>query len=257
MKENDLLYQIDPRPFQAALDQAQGQVERLEAAKKLMAIQVNRYAKLAKKGAASQQDVDEYTAQQAENIARLKTAQAQVETAKLNLGFTRIAAPVTGKISRTLLTPGNLVNADDTVLTTMMSIDPMYAYFNIEEPTVLRIQKMVRQGAASAPATGRGADQWGWPTTSTTGSRCTARWISSTTPLIRRPARSRSAACSRTSSTPAMPPLLTAGLFVRVRLTLGCPHQVLLVTERAIGTDQGEKFVYVLDNGQQGRLSPA
>ncbi len=125
VKENALLYQIDPRPFQAALDQALGQVERLEAAKKLMAIQVDRYAKLAKKGAASQQDVDQYTAQQAENIGALKTAQAQVETAKLNLGFTRIAAPVTGKISRTLITPGNLVNADVTVLTTIRSIDPM------------------------------------------------------------------------------------------------------------------------------------
>ena len=64
----------------------------------------------------------------------------------MNLDFTRIAAPITGKISRTLLTAGNLVNADTTLLTTIMSIDPMYAYFNVEEPTLLRIQTMKREG---------------------------------------------------------------------------------------------------------------
>ncbi len=146
VKADALLYQIDPRPFQAALDQAKGQVEHLEAEKKLFAIQVDRYTKLAAKSAASQQDVDQYRAQQAENIGSLKAAQAQVDMANLNLGFTRIAAPITGKISRTLITPGNLVNADATLLTTIKSIDPMYAYFNIEEPTVLRIQKMIREG---------------------------------------------------------------------------------------------------------------
>ncbi len=251
VKENALLYQIDPRPFQAALDQALGQVEHLEAQKKLLAIQVDRYAKLAKKGAASQQDVDQYTAQQAENIGSLKAAQAQVEMARLNLGFTRIAAPVTGKISRTLITPGNLVNADATLLTTIKSIDPMYAYFNIEEPTVLRIQKMVREGLIRTRKVNHVPVQVGladdvehkFPL------HGTLDFINNTVDPQTGTLQVRGVLAN--PYTAGMPSLLTPGLFVRVRLPLGSPHQVLLITERAIGTDQGEKFVYVLDKDNQ------
>ena len=146
VKLNDLLYEIDPRPFQADVDMAKGSLERLGAQKKLLDIQVDRYRKLAEKGAGSQQDLDQYIAQQAENIGALKTAQAQLEQAELNLGFTKIMAPVAGRISRTLLTAGNLVNADTTLLTTIMSIDPIYGYFNVEEPTLLWIQEMKRAG---------------------------------------------------------------------------------------------------------------
>ena len=117
VKLGDLLYQIDPRPFQANLDLAEGMVEKLKAQKKLLDIQVDRYRKLAAKSAASQQDVDQYLAQQAENIGGLKLTRAQVEHAQLNLDFAHgIAAPLAGKISRTLLTAGNLVNADSTLL---------------------------------------------------------------------------------------------------------------------------------------------
>ena len=199
VKEDDLLYQIDPRPFQADLDQAKGNVERLEAEKKLLAIQVDRYRKLAEKGAGSQQDLDQYLAQQAENIGALKSAQAQVEQAELNLGFTRIAAPIAGKISRTLLTVGNLVNADSTLLTTLMSIDPMYAYFNVEEPTLLRSPQDDPRGRHQVADLDEvaGADGAGRRRRSGS-SRCTARSTSSTTRSIRRPARSWSAARSPT-----------------------------------------------------------
>ena len=125
VKLNQLLYEIDPRPFQADVEMAQGTLERLRAQKKLLDIQVDRYRKLAEKGAGSQQDLDQYIAQQAENIGALKTAQGQLDQAELNLGFTKIMAPVAGQISRTLLTEGNLVNADSTLLTTIMSIDPI------------------------------------------------------------------------------------------------------------------------------------
>jgi RND family efflux transporter MFP subunit len=251
VKENALLYQIDPRPFQAALDQALGQVERLKAQQKLLAIQVDRYVKLAKKGAASQQDVDQYTAQQAENVGALKAAEAQVDMAQLNLGFTRVAAPITGKIARTLITPGNLVNADATLLTTIKSIDPMYAYFNIEEPTVLRIQKMVREGLIRAKKISEVPIQVGladdvahqFPL------HGTLDFLNNTIDPQTGTLQVRGVLAN--PHTPGMPPLLTPGLFVRVRLPVGSRHQVLLITERAIGTDQGEKFVYVLDKDNQ------
>jgi RND family efflux transporter MFP subunit len=247
VKEGDLLYQIDPRPFQAALDQANGQVERLEAEKKLLIIQVDRYTKLAEKGAGSQQDLDEYVSKQAENVGAIKAAQAQVDMAKLNLVFTQITAPLTGRISRTLITPGNLVNADMTVLTTIKTIDPMYAYFDVEEPVVLRLRKMIREGIIKSHSARDVQIQMGladdverrFPLHGTLDFTNNTVDPQTGTLQVR--------GVFENSYTPGVPPVLTPGLFVRVRLRMGDPHQALLVTERAIGTDQGEKFVYVID----------
>ena len=247
VKLNDLLYEIDPRPFQADVDMAKGSLERLGAQKKLLDIQVDRYRKLAEKGAGSQQDLDQYIAQQAENIGALKTAQAQLEQAELNLGFTKIMAPVAGRISRTLLTEGNLVNADTTLLTTIMSIDPIYGYFNVEEPTLLWIQEMKRAGLLKQRL-GKVVVQMGlvddvkrqFPL------KGLLDFVNNTvdpqtgTILVR-------GTFANPYDPPAKPPMLMPGLFVRVRLEIGPAHKVFLVNEQAIGTDQGKKFVYVVD----------
>jgi RND family efflux transporter MFP subunit len=251
VKEGDLLYEIDPRPFQAALDQAQGQVERLEANKKLLVVQVDRYTKLAAKGAGNQQDLDEYLAKQAENIGAMKAAQAQVDMANLNLGFTRVAAPINGRISRTLITPGNLVAADTTLLTTIKSVDPMYAYFNIEEPTVLRLQAMVRDGTIRSRSIHEVEVQMGladdvlrkFPL------RGTFDFVNNTIDPQTGTLQVRGVFPNPYAL--HEPPMLTPGLFVRVRMPLSRPHPVLLVTERAIGTDQGQKFVYVIGKDNQ------
>jgi RND family efflux transporter MFP subunit len=247
VKAGELLYQIDPRPFQADLDMAQGELERLEAQKKLLDIQVDRYKKLAVKGAASQQDVDQYTAQQAENIGGIKTAQAHIEQAQLNLGFTTITAPITGAISRTLLTPGNLVNADSTLLTTIVSIDPMYAYFNVEEPTMLRVEKMIREGVikeriGKVPVRMGLADDVDrkFPLVGTLDFVNNTVDPQTGTILLR-------GTFPNPYELHGHPPMLTPGLFVRVRLDIGPPHKTLLVDQRAIGTDQGQKYVYVVD----------
>ena len=105
VKKDTVLYQIDPRPYQASYDVAKGNVERLQGQKMLADIQVARYKKLAAKGAASQQDLDQYVAQQAENLGSLDSAKGQLEQAKLNLDFCTITAPITGKMSRTFLLP--------------------------------------------------------------------------------------------------------------------------------------------------------
>jgi RND family efflux transporter MFP subunit len=245
--KDKVLYEIDPRPFQAALDQANGQLERLEAEKKLLEIQVDRYRKLAEKGAGSQQQLDQYTAQQAENVGALKAAHAQVALAALNLGFTRVTAPITGKISRTLITEGNLVTADTTLLTTIRSVDPMHAYFDIEEPTMLRIQKMLRDGVIRTKsirevrvAMGLADDiERKFPF------HGTLDFVNNTVDPQTGTIQVRGVFPN--PYTPGQPPALTPGTFSRVRLPIGQPHSVLLVAEQAIGTDQGQKFVYVVD----------
>jgi RND family efflux transporter MFP subunit len=249
VKEGDLLYEIDPRPFQADLDYALGTVERLEAEKKLVAIQVERYRKLAKTGAGSQQDYDEYLGRQAENVGALKAAQAQVDRAKLNLDFTRITAPITGKISRTLLTKGNLVDADRTLLTTIMSIHPIYAYFPVEEPKLLEIHRLCREGVIPTEEMDKIVVRMGL-----------ADDVQRKFPLHGELDFVNNTIDPQTGTIqlrgkfpnpfkmPAQPPLIQPGMSVRIRLQAGVPRKTLLVSERAILNDQGEKYVYVVDD---------
>jgi RND family efflux transporter MFP subunit len=240
VKKDDVLYLIDPRPYQADLDKAKGQVERLEGQKKLLEVQVDRYTKLVKKGAASQQDLDVYIGQQAENTGSLVAAKAQVIYSQLYLDFCTVKAPIDGQISRAYVQIGNVVNADQTLLTTLVSTDPMYAYFSVEEPTYLRVQKMLTAGEVGRP---KGlkvrmglADDFNrtFPLTGTldffnniidplTGT-ITVRGVFPNPKLILKP-----------------------GLFTRVRVPIGAAHDTLLVSERAVGSDQGQKFLYTLD----------
>jgi RND family efflux transporter MFP subunit len=246
VQKGQLLYQIDPRPFQAALDAAKGVLERLEAEKKLLIIQVDRYQKLAEKGAGSQQDLDQYVAQQAENIGSINASKAQVEQAQLNLGFTTIEAPIAGKMSRTLLTEGNLVAADNTLLTTLMSINPIYAYFDVDEPTLLRVQKLKREGKLGQRMgmvqvhMGLADDlQHEFPLTGLLDFANNTVDPQTGTITVR-------GVFDNPFEMPNKPPVLMPGLFVRVRLEVGVPHKTALITERAIGTDQGQKYVYVV-----------
>ncbi len=252
VKQGQLLYEIDPRPFQAELDQALGAVELLEAEKKLLAIQVERYTKLAAKGAGSQQDLDEYIGKQAENVGAIKAAKANVEKAALNLDFTKITAPIDGKVGRTLITVGNLVNADATLLTTLVSIDPMYAYFSVEEPMLIEIRKSIRDGIYKGQATKRVPVRMGLA--DDTGKTFPLHgWLDFTNNTVDPQTGTIEVrgVFENPYQEPEKPALLMPGYFVRVRLEDSRPHETLLVTDRAIGTDQGDKFVYVVDDANK------
>ena len=146
-QEGDLLFEIDPRPYQAQLDQAQGQVYVYQAQLKLAIANYARAQDVAKTpGAISQQDLDTYKAQQEQADAQLQAAKASLEVYKLNLQFCKVTSPIDGQVSRYYLTLGNLVNQDQTLLTTVLSLDPMYAYFDVDEPTLLRIRRAINDG---------------------------------------------------------------------------------------------------------------
>ena len=147
VKKGDLLFEIDPRPYQAQLDQAEGQVKLYEAQLKLARVTLKRDQNIAKTpGAISQQQIDQDEVSVEEAEARLKAFNASLEVYKLNLEFTRVTSPIDGQVSRYYLTVGNLVNQDQTLLTTVVSRDPIYAYFDVDEPTVLRVRKAINEG---------------------------------------------------------------------------------------------------------------
>jgi membrane fusion protein (multidrug efflux system) len=155
VSKGQLLFEIDPRPFQAALDQAEGQLAQAtaqlanaEAVQVRTQLDVERYTPLAKEQAASQQDLDNATqnnlaakATVATAKAQIKTAEAAVETAKLNLGFTRLTAPISGIAGQAQLQVGALVNPSSTPVTTVSTLDPIRDYFTVSEQDYIELQK--------------------------------------------------------------------------------------------------------------------
>jgi membrane fusion protein (multidrug efflux system) len=155
VSKGQLLFEIDPRPFQAALDQAEGQLAQAtaqlanaEAVQVRTQLDMERYTPLAKEQAASQQDLDNATqnnlaakATVATAKAQIKTAEAAVETAKLNLGFTRLTAPISGIAGQAQLQVGALVNTSSTPVTTVSTLDPIRDYFTVSEQDYIELQK--------------------------------------------------------------------------------------------------------------------
>ncbi|HJZ59739.1 MAG TPA: efflux RND transporter periplasmic adaptor subunit [Gemmataceae bacterium] len=265
VKEQDLLCEIDPRPYQALVDQARSQVGLYEAQAELAKRTYDRDLTLAASAAASQQQLDQDKAAIDEAKARIKVAQASLETAELNLKFTQVRAPVGGRISRYYYTVGNLVSQDQTLLTTIVSTNPMYVYFDVEERTFQRLIKAADHSKAGS----------GWPdgsmaTAAGGGPAAALVGILSSPPVLMAiegeqgfPRRGRlnfiNNQVNPSTGTVAVRGIfpntrqkgglwsLIPGMFVRVRLPLGEPHKASLVIDRAIGSDQGLKFVYVVD----------
>jgi len=172
-----------------------------------------------------------------------------MEVFKLNLDFTNVISPIDGQVSRYYLTRGNLVNQDQTLLTTVVSLDPMYAYFDMDEPTLLRIRRAINEGRIQPHGKGKVPVQMalqgeqGFPHEGTVD--FLNNQVNPTTGSILVRGVFRNPTPSHGTR------LLSPGMFVRIRLPIGLPHPALLVIDRAVGSDQGLKFVYVVDSANK------
>ncbi len=142
IKKGDLLFEIDPRPFQAALDQAKGQLAQAEAKFGKTELDVKRYAPLVKDKAISQEEYDDAVQANLEATAAVLSAKAQVEQAQLNLGFTRIVSPIDGVASIANGQIGDLVGPTTGELTTVSTVDPIKAYYNVTEQAYINFTKL-------------------------------------------------------------------------------------------------------------------
>lgn len=247
VKEGDLLFEIDPRPYQAQHDQAVSQVNLYQAQLKLARSIYARDQQIAATGATaiSQQQLDQDRAAVDEADARVKAFQASVEVYKLNLSFTKVLSPIDGHISRYYLTRGNLVNQDQTLLTTVVSLDPMFVYFDMDEPTLLRLRREIAEGRLHLPKDGTMPVLMGLQGDEGYPHRGTVNFFNNQVNPT-----TGSLSVRGTFPNPRLsggPRLLSPGMFVRIRLTIGDPHPALLVVDRAIASDQGLKYVYVVD----------
>jgi multidrug efflux system membrane fusion protein len=247
VKKGAELFEIDPGPYQAQLDQALSQVELNKASLKLARTTYERDKAVARAqpGAISRQQLDEDQAAVEEAMARVKAAEASTTVYKLNLGFTKITAPIDGQISRTYLTEGNLVIQDQTLLTTIVSLDPMFVYFDLDEPTLIRIRNAVNEGKLKPLRDGSMPVSMGLQGEKGHPHKGTINFVNNQVNPTTGSITMRGVFANPKPSGGEQ--LLSPGMFVRIRLPIGEPHQALLVIDRAIGSDQGLKYVYVLD----------
>jgi RND family efflux transporter MFP subunit len=247
--QNDLLFVIDPRPYQAAYDQADGQLRQAEAQQKLNNLNLARADELRAKNVIAKQDYDNAVSQKSVSDAQVVAAQAALEAAQLNLGFTDIKAPVTGRIGREQVTIGNLVQADSTLLTTLVSVDPIYAYFNVDERSVLKYRELVREGKLAEPMNFavpvylQLENEKGFPHQGTIDFINNQFDPSTGTLQIR-------------GIFPNANGFLVPGSFVRVRVAGSPRYPAILVTDRAIGSDQGQKFALIVGINNTVELRP-
>lgn len=241
------LFQIDPRPFQVALDQAQAQLRQAEAQAVQAQAELDRAQSLVKTGAVSRRQYDDALSQQRARQAGVQAARAAVSAAKLDLSFTRVTAPISGRVDRVLVTEGNMVagGAGSAPLTTIMSVDPLHVLFDIDEATYLNFAGRARKGGTSARlpvAVGLMTDQ-GFPHSATLD--FLGNGIDRTTGTIRARAVIRNPRGE-----------LSPGMFAKVKLSLGAPQPAILIDDQAVGSDQGRNYVLVVGKDNKAEYRP-
>jgi multidrug efflux system membrane fusion protein len=244
VRQDDLLFEIDPRPYQAELDKAQASLAVSEARLKRFATERQRAQQLAASAQISAGELDKILGAYDEAEAAIRVARAGAAIAQLNLSFTKVSAPCTGIIGRSLLAPGNVVKGDSTLLARIVTTDPMYVVFDMDESTLLHFRRAINAGKvkvvpAEIPVLMALHGDEGYPhqgTINFIGNQVDPRTGSMTVRAVF--ANPRPAGGVR---------LMIPGMFARIRMAIGQPHAALLVTQSALGMKGGQAYLYVVD----------
>jgi RND family efflux transporter MFP subunit len=243
VKKGDVLFELDPRPYQALLDQAKAKVRQDEAQLVYDEAEYQRNSRLVNSGAVSRSDMEKTASARDVDRANIAADKALVSSRELDLDYTKVTAPVSGRVSRYVVTVGNLIQAGDqgggTLLTTIVSVDPMYAYFDVDEHVALRVRQLVREGKGDSPRDGGYPVSLGLANEEGHPHRGTVNFVDNQVNPKTGTIRARGVFPNEQEH-------LLPGLFARVRVPIGRPHRALLVSDRALDTDQGQKIVYVV-----------
>ncbi|AXA91231.1 efflux RND transporter periplasmic adaptor subunit [Massilia sp. YMA4] len=232
VKKGDVLFVIDPRPYQAEADRAQAAASSAKAKADLARLELQRAEKLLADKAIAQREFDERASTQKELDANARAAQAQYEAAKLNLSYTRVTSPIDGRVSKAEITLGNLVDGS-VVLTSVVSLDKIYASFDGDEETYLRVGGLAHKGEPVVVRVGL-ANEEGFP-------------HEGKLEFVDNQLDSQTGSVRMRATFPNTDGTLVPGLFARVQLGGGsATAKAILINDRAIGTDQNRKFVFVV-----------
>lgn len=239
----DVLFEIDARPFQADVDRATADVARADSAYKQSEIEYKRVEDLFQKESATQIEFDRQMAARDMAKAELAAANAALARAQLDLEWTKVTAPISGRVSRNFVDAGNLVQGGvgiGTLLTRIVTMDPIYVYLDVDEQTILNCQRRIREGKMEAyregiiPVSLELANEQGYPHKG--GVDFVDNRVDADTGTLR--IRGRFDNPDR---------ILGPGMFARVRVHIGDSQKSLSVSERAIGFDQGERYLLVVN----------
>ena len=241
VRQGELLFQIDPRPFQAEVDRLKGDLSQARAQRSRAQSDFERAERLHNNDGMSAEEYDRRAAVRNEAEARIASTEGALRGAELNLEFTRVTAPITGRVGRADVTEGNLVESGTTQakpLTTLVSLDPIYVYFDVDEQTYLKYARLTQSHGTSSHDLRSAAllglaDEDGFPHVGQVS--FVDNQVSSSTGTI----RLRATFANKNLA-------LTPGLFARIRLQGGGVHGGCLAKDEAVVTDLNQKYVFVL-----------
>ena len=240
VKEGEPLFIIDPRIYKAEYDRALANLAQAKAHLTRTDGRLERAKELLPEQAIAQSDYDLAKGDRDEAVGLVEVAEAALHTTKLNLDWTVVTAPISGRISNQRVDPGNLVLADNTLLTTIVSLDPVYVYFDVDERTSLGIRRQISAGKVKSARESEGkvslalADEG--PNFIHAG---TIDFIDNAVDPMTGTLRLRGVF-------PNPQRIILPGNYAKVRTQVGDPHEAIMVAEKALGSDQGERFLYVV-----------
>jgi RND family efflux transporter MFP subunit len=246
VKRGDLLFVIDPRPYQAEYDRAAADVKRFKTALELARIELARVQRLKDSGAVSEEELDERKSTVAQAEANVAGSQAALEAASLNLNFTRVTSPINGRVSRAEVTRGNLVTGGSnggTLLSSVVSMDPMYLYFDADEQSYLRYTQTARSGVGPGSSGAKNPVQVGLANEEGFPHAGTVDFVDNQLNPQTGTIRARAVLQNNGQFTP--------GLFARVQLLAGGEYSAILIEDRAVNTDQNQKYVLLVGANNQ------
>ncbi len=236
VKKSDLLFQIDPRPFEAEVHRLEAQLQQSKAAAQRSTNEAQRGERLRTNNAISAELADSRTTTAQESKAAVAAIQAQLDLARLNLSFTRVTAPITGRVSRAEITAGNIVTADQTILTSLVSTDKVYAYFDADERVFLKYNQLARDGkrGATTPV------YMGLSNEAENPHLGQMNFVDNQVNPRTGTIRGRAVFDNSKGE-------YTPGLYARLKLVGSGTYSAMLIKDEAVGTDLGKKFVLVVD----------
>jgi RND family efflux transporter MFP subunit len=252
VEKGDLLFVIDPRPYEAVLDQAKAELARAQIRLDLARNDFDRAIRLFDSRAISEEELDARSKNQQEAAAALTAARAAVRSAELDVEFTRVHAPVAGRIGRELTSEGNLVSGgspQSTLLTTIVSLDPIHVYFTADERAFLRYQRLDQGGERQSSRTAENpvrmqlSDEEGFPHVGHMD-------------FVDNRVDQATGTMQGRAVFPNPDYFLTPGLFARLQLLGRGPYDALLIPDAAIAADQAQRFVFVVDESGKAERRP-
>jgi RND family efflux transporter MFP subunit len=244
VNKGQVLFELDRRPYEATLKQATAKIAQDEAQLKFDDAEYQRNLRLNASRAVSQSELDKSAAARGVDLANIAADKAVVAARELDLEYTKVVAPISGRVGRYVVTVGNLIQSGDqaggTLLTTIVSVDPIHVYFDVDEHTVLRVRQMIREGKAKSARDVELPVSLGLANEDGFRHRGTINFVDNQVNPKTGTLRLRGVFPNKDDA-------LAPGYFARVRVPIGFPHQALLVSERAIDTDQGQKMLYLVN----------